>query len=338
MHHHIVALERIHQPLPEFTFAPPTTHTLTVYQRTEPEELHERIRDATIIIITVVKIDADALSPSVTPNLRLVAVMATGTDPVDLDACRKRGIRVTNCPAANIESVSEHAIALYFAARRRVVQLHNSILTEPSEWKAKNTLTHLLRYKDGNCPLTCQDEFMGIIGYGSLGKRIAQLGIALGMTVLIAARKSPTDPSELPPSNHEDRVPFDEVLRRSTVLVLCLPRTPETLNLISTSELQSMSPHAILINIARGGIVDEHALVTALQKGWIAGAATDVLAVEPAKSVDDSPLLGEQAKELNITVSPHLAWFSQRTMVNLSQIQKETVEGWVEGHEINVIV
>ena len=165
MHHNIVALERMHQPLPEFNFASPTTS----YERTDPSELHERIHDATIIVVTVVEIDAAALSPVVTPNLQLVAVMATGTDCVDVEACKARGLRVVNCPNANVDTVSEHAISLYFAARRRVVQMHAATMAEPSEWKAKKTLTRLMRFGDGKPPLSCQDEVLGILGYGSLG-------------------------------------------------------------------------------------------------------------------------------------------------------------------------
>lgn len=158
------------------------------------------------------------------------------------------------------------------------------------------------------------------------------------MEVLIAARKKRSSDSLLPPPNSQDRVPFDDVLRRATVLVVSLPRTPETLNLISTSELESMSPYAVIVNIARGGIVDEAALVKALRENRIAGYGTDVFEKEPAEGAADSPLLSEEAKDLNITVSPHLAWYAQRTMSNLGQILKETLEAWVDGHEINVVV
>ena len=160
------------------------------------------------------------------------------------------------------------------------------------------------------------------------------------MQVLIAARK-PSSSSDTPlpaPNPASDRVPFDQVLRRSTVLVICLPRLPETMNLVSTPEFNVMSKYATLINIARGGIVDEAALLTALKEHRIAGYGTDVFLTEPAEGEKDSPLLSDDAKELNITVSPHLAWYAARTMRNLGQILKDTVEGWVSGKEINVIV
>jgi len=175
-----------------------------------------------------------------------------------------------------------------------------------------------------------------------IGRRIADLGRALGMKVLIAARKR-TDTASLDgvlptPSTEGDRVPFDDVLRQATVLVLAIPRTPQTLNLISTAEFEKMHPYALLINIARGGIVDEAAVVQALKNKQIAGYATDVYQVEPLDGPEDTPLLAEGAKDLNITMTPHLAWFSQRTLKNLGDILKATVEGWGTGKEINVIV
>ncbi|KAF2728600.1 hypothetical protein EJ04DRAFT_516474 [Polyplosphaeria fusca] len=364
MHHEIVALECIHQPLPEsFHLDSPHTYTLTRYDRTDASQLAARLHNATIVIVTTVSIGAEVLAPDVTPALRLVAVMATGTDPVDVEACKKRGIRVTNCPAANLDSVSEHAISLYFAARRRTVLLDRATRQVPSEWMEKRTLTGKLRFSDGKPPLTCGDEVLGVVGYGGLGmcrvlrergkapwianvgtsgKRIAALGRALGMHVLIAARKQQvTDDGVsglLPLPNHGDRVPFEEVLRQSTFIVLSLPRNPQTLNLLSTPEFDIMSPYAVLVNIARGGIVDEAALLKALSDGRIAGYGTDVFEKEPAEGPDDSILLTNEAKDLNITMSPHLAWFSQRTMANLGQILKNTVEAWVHGTELNVIV
>lgn len=169
MHHEIVALEKQHQPLPVdgFSFA----HTLTAYQTTSTrDELHARIRNASIVITTTVKLDAETLHPDVSPRLRYIAVSATGTDPVDLEACRRRGIRVTNCPGANLDAVSEHAISLYFAARRRTVLLDRITRSQPSEWKREGSVNKYMRLPDGAPPLTCRDEVMGVIGYGGLGR------------------------------------------------------------------------------------------------------------------------------------------------------------------------
>lgn len=349
MHHEIVTFEANVQPLPQtFNFPSNTTYNLSAYKTNDASLFAARVRPATILIVSLVKLDAAILAPDVTPHLQYVAVMATGTDPVDLEACRKRGIRVTNCPAANLDAVSEHAISLYFAARRRTVLLDRLTRRVPSEWKATKSLVGHLKFADGKPPVTCGDEVMGIVGYGGLGKRIASLGRALGMQVLVASRKNtplgdalPTPTPALDPSSSstpEERVPFEDVLRRSTVLFLALPRTPQTVNLLSTPEFAQMTPYTILVNIARGGIVDEAAVVKALEDGQIAGYATDVFENEPAEGPDDSALLSKEAHDLNITLSPHLAWFSQRTLKNLSQILKNTIEAWVEDRPINVIV
>lgn len=177
------------------------------------------------------------------------------------------------------------------------------------------------------------------------GKRIAEVGRALGMRVCIAARKAPSttpplgDPDLLPtPNLDHGRIPFDQILRECTVLVLALPRNPETMNLLSMPEFTKMHPYAVLINIARGGIVDEAAVVQALKEKRIAGYATDVYQVEPVGGPEDTPLVSDEAKDLNITLSPHLAWFSQRTIKNLGDILKETVDSWAAGNDINVIV
>lgn len=167
------------------------------------------------------------------------------------------------------------------------------------------------------------------------------------MKVLVAARKNNTnvDPSldyarrALPTPNVEDgRVPFDDVLRQATVVVLSLPQNPQTLNLLSMAEFEKMHPYAVLINIARGGIVDESALVRALKEQHLAGYATDVYQIEPAGGPEDSPLLAEDAKDLNITLSPHLAWFSQRTLKNLGEVLKATVEAALRGELVHLIV
>ncbi|KAF2864914.1 glycerate dehydrogenase [Massariosphaeria phaeospora] len=352
MHHEIVALERLMQPLPpSFDFPPHVTYTLTSYDHTLPADVAARVRNATIIIVTTARIDAATLHPAVTPHLRLVAVMAAGTDPVDLAACRKRGLRVTNCPAANLDAVSESALSLYFAARRRTVLLDGLVRQVPSEWKTHGSLGKHLKFADGKPPLTCGDEVLGVVGYGGLGGCNNPVVVSRQLTTdgggCRQAHCSPrTRPGHASPHrraktalpHRDDRVPFDQVLRRCTVLVLSLPRNPETLNLLSTREFETMSPYAVLVNISRGGIVNEAAVVQALRAGQIAGYATDVFEQEPVEGPGDTPLLGDEAKGLNITLSPHLAWLSQRTVRNLGQILKDTVEAWVNEQEMNVVV
>jgi lactate dehydrogenase-like 2-hydroxyacid dehydrogenase len=151
------------------------------------------------------------------------------------------------------------------------------------------------------------------------------------MEVIISDRKSSITPSS-------NRVQFSEVLKRSTVLVIVVPKTKDTINLISEAELQTMNPHAVIINISRGGIVDEYAIMAALRKGMIAGYATDVFEVEPAEGAKDSPLLAPDARDLNLTLTPHVAWFGDVTRQNLMKILKENVEMFMAGVPHNVVV
>jgi glycerate dehydrogenase len=162
------------------------------------------------------------------------------------------------------------------------------------------------------------------------GKRLAAILQALGMQVLIADRRHTTSP------RHE-RTPFAEVLRQSTVIVVVVPKTGDTTNLISGQELGEMNRQVVIVNISRGGIVNEAAVVAALKNGTIAGYATDVFAVEPAEGGKDSPLLGEDARGVNLTLSPHVAWFGERTRRNLVEMLQQNVEMYMAGIPQNVI-
>lgn len=164
MEHHVVGLEEVHVPYP--TFSVP----FTAHHYTSQEELQERVKDATVIIATTVKLNADTLSAEKTPRLQMIAVMAAGTDLVDFEACRKRGIVVSNCPHASSEVVGDHAIGLYFAARRKTVMMHTRTMAVPSEWKAKGSIAGYLKDSAGNTPISAADEVCGIIGYGALGE------------------------------------------------------------------------------------------------------------------------------------------------------------------------
>jgi glycerate dehydrogenase len=164
------------------------------------------------------------------------------------------------------------------------------------------------------------------------------------MTVLVAARKGAA--VDTIPVTNEQRTPFTEVLRRSSVLVLCLPRNPETINMISDDEFQTMSRKTIVINVTRGGIVDEHALLRALKGGLIDGCAMDVFLKEPSGAGDywkegDSPILRlseAEADEINLLVTPHVAWYAGTTIENYLQTFKQNVENWCSGKLSNVVV
>lgn len=185
-----------------------------------------------------------------------------------------------------------------------------------------------------------------MVGYGAVGKLIARLCLALGMKVLISQRKgdaaAPTS-TETPTNGYQEgvegagqggepaRVPFTEVLTQATVLFLALPLTPQSAGLISSPELAQMRPDAVVVNVSRGGIADEAAVVSALRSRALFGYSTDVFAREPAGGGDDSPLLGEGARGLNLTLTGHLAWFSGTTMSNQVRRVKENLRAFQEG-------
>ncbi|KAI1137818.1 hypothetical protein F5Y05DRAFT_419256 [Hypoxylon sp. FL0543] len=353
----VVALETFFVPVPAFALPAPYTYELREYARTRPDQVAERIRDADVLIMTVLPIGADVLRPEVSPRLRMVAVVASGTDSVDLAACRRRGIVVANTPHCNAVSVAEHALALYFAARRSVVLSHT--LVRAGAWPRMGVLQEVLNGPDGRPPRTCREETLGIVGYGAVGKALEAAAKGLGMKVLIAGRKgSPTVPNGRATDGEngsvskvleataagspmktstpgtedsaapEGRTAFDTLIRESSVIALCLPRSPETLNLISEAELDAMKPYAVIVNVSRGGIVDEKALVAALKARKIAGYGTDVYEQEPA-SAENSPLVGPDTADLNVVTTPHVAWCASDTIDNYNRATKENIEGWL---------
>lgn len=163
------------------------------------------------------------------------------------------------------------------------------------------------------------------------------LARALGMTVRISARKDPKDTGLSNGVPSEERTPFETIIKKSSVIFVAVPLTESTRHIISTPELEMMPHHAVVINVSRGGVVDEQAIVEALKEKRIAGAATDVFREEPA-GPETSPLLGDEAKDINLVVTPHLAWLAQKTWVNQSQMLKGIVEEWSAGRQFNVIV
>ena len=255
---------------------------------------------------------------------------------------RGRGVTVTKCPAGNVDAVTEHFLGLYFASRKRIAQVHETV-TKTSQWVEKESLTKLW---PGGPPLGAKQETLGIMGYGTLGSRLEKLAQAIGFReVLVSERKNA---SKVRPG----RVSFEDALKRSTVLGICLPKEQNTIDLIGEEELKMMRKEALIINVARGGIVNETALAKALKEGWIAGAATDVLEKEPG-GPGTSALLPDlskgEEKVPNLTIcksfsvpvpsmfltSPrsaaHIAWFSQSTIENYQRLLKEGIEGWAAG-------
>lgn len=319
-HLNIVALETIYTPLPRLNLPGQHTFTIKEYTRSSIDDIPARIHEAHILITTAIPLNAHALSAEVSPNVRLIAVMASGTDSVDLAACSARGIRVLSSPNCNAGTVAEHAVALYFALRRSLLPTMSAL--RAGAWPREGTLM-TRAYAAGHAPRACHQETAAIVGYGGVGRKLEMLLEGLGMKVLVAARKG----AGLPPG----RVPFNEALKMATVVVLCCPRSPETIGLIGAAELTSMQPDALLINISRGGIVDETALADALGSGRIAGAGVDVFEKEPA-SAQTSPLLRKEMDGLNLVLTPHTAWVSTGTTINYQRVLQENIEDFLLGN------
>ncbi|KAJ0310949.1 uncharacterized protein N0V96_008767 [Colletotrichum fioriniae] len=349
-HHVIVKLETIHVPPPEVNdgdLGAGVTHEVIGYEYTRPSEsavAAARALPASVLITTTVPINKETLGEA--PYLKCIITETVGTDHIDLEECRRRGVTVIYSPNATVEAVSEHALGLYFSSRRRFVTLHNTMMDHAegrsNPWRTKGSMSSLLLDSEGRPPHTCGNEVVGMIGYGPIGQRVAKMCRALGMEVLVAARKKNTAPvvngngvtataataavSAQPNGNGDThRTPFAEVIRRATTLFLIVPLTAETRNLIGEAEMAMMRPDAVIINVGRGGTVNEAALVAALREGRISGAATDVYEIEPAGSGRDSVLLGEEAKGLNLTLTPHLAWCADQTRVNIRRVVGENV-------------
>lgn len=351
--HHIVVLESIHAPLPAFDFP----HDITLYPRTQPSEVAERVKDASIVIACVTPVTPEHLDQS--PTLGCLSIMAVGISWVQRAEFAKRGVTVTNCPAGNVDAVGEHVLALYFASRKRVGELDVAVKSG-LEWKQQGTLTRRWA-KHGERPLPplgCKQETLGILGYGNLGKRIEKLAKAVGFgEVLVSDRKGAEQV-------REGRTPFQDVMKRSTTIVVCVPKENDTIGLIGEQEFGVMRKDALVINVARGGIVDEAALARALRQGRIQGAATDVLEDEPGGKgtspllpdveAGDEPVPNLVICELllpsaqpwtvssNLEIAPHIAWFTQSTIANYQQMLKEGIECYVNstlGEDVvNIVV
>ena len=296
---------------------PAFAHDWVEFDETTPGEVAERLAQATIAICNKVSLRADALSQL--PNLRLIAVAATGVDNVDLAFCRSHNIAVCNTRGYAANSLPEHALMLMLALRRNFIAYRNDV--KNGRWH-EAPLFCLLDHPIGDL----KGSTLGIVGFGALGKSMAQLGRAIGMDVLVAERKNAA-------AVRDGRVAFAEVLQRSDVISLHCPLTEETKNLIGASELGQMKRDAILINTARGGLIDDHALLEALREGRIAGAGIDVLRNEPPR--EGNPLL--EVDMPNLIVTPHNAWASRQAMQTLADQLIDNLEAFVRGEPRNLV-
>ena len=294
---------------------PDFAHQWEEYPTTSAEQTAERLKDATIAITNKVLLSRAILERL--PGLKMVAVAATGTDNVDIEYCRERGIVVSNIRNYSVHTVPEHVFMLMLALRRNLLAFHADVRN--GAWQTAQQfclLTHPVH--------DLYRTTLGIVGRGAIGKAVEQIALAFGMKVLFAEHKGA---GEIRPGY----TAFDTVLRDSDVITLHLPLNAQTRHLISTAEFALMKPGALLINTARGGLVDEAALLDALRSGRIGGAGFDVLGKEPPR--EGNPLL--ELDLPNFILTPHIAWSGRNAMQSLADQLIANIEAYAAGSPLN---
>jgi glycerate dehydrogenase len=290
---------------------------LEVFARTPADSVVERARGAAVVVTNKTVLDGAALEKL--PELRGISVLATGYNVVDVTAAQARGIPVCNVPAYSTASVAEHAVALMLELSHHV-GLHARAVRDGEWWRSPD----FTFWKEPLVELA--GKTLGIVGFGAVGRRVGALGLALGMNVLATPSRRVPEPPE--------GVEFsaaDPLFSRSDVVTLHCPLTPETARLVRRERLATMKRGALIVNTARGGLVDEDDLVRALETGALGGAALDVLSVEPPPP--DHPLL----RAPRCIVTPHQAWTTFAARKRLLEATVENVRAILAGHPINVV-
>jgi glycerate dehydrogenase len=317
--HKIVFLDR-RTIAPQIVLRRPAfEHSMIEHQQTAPDEVVERLRGASIAIVNKVQLTADMLAKL--PDLKLIAMAATGTDCVDKPYCQAHGIAVSNIRGYALNTVPEHTFALMLALRRSIVPFRADVLA--GEWQKSGQFcffNHPVRDLGG--------MRLGIIGEGVLGQRVADIARAFGMIVMFAAHKGKTGLGPL-------YTPWDQVLETSDVITLHSPLTPDTRHMIGLPEFRQMKRKPLLINTARGGLVVEEDLETALEEGLISGAGVDVTSPEPPPA--DSVLM-RMARRPNVIVTPHIAWASDEAQQSLADQLIDNIENFVAGKPTNLVM
>ncbi|MFM0287034.1 D-2-hydroxyacid dehydrogenase [Paraburkholderia megapolitana] len=299
----------------------PFPHEFELFDGTTTAEVPSRIQSADIVITNKVRLTAHDIAGA--KNLKMVAVAATGTDHVDLQACAARDVVVSNIRNYAMQTVPEHTFALIFALRRSLVAYRDAV--RAGRWLESGQFCFFdFPIKD------LKGSTLGIIGDGVLGRAVADIGRALGMRVLFSAYKDRTDMGPL-------YTPFDELLRQSDVITLHCPLTPATRNLIGEPQfalIERGGRRPLIMNTARGGLVDEPAVVAALKAGHIAGVGFDVVTTEPLPA--DHPF-NEVLDHPAFILTPHVAWASDEAVQCLADQLIGNIVAFVEGRLAHVV-
>ena len=296
---------------------PAFAHTWIEHEATAQHEVAERLADATIAIVNKRRLSAAIIAGL--PALQMVAIAATGYNNVDLDACRARGIVVSNVRGYARETVPEHVFALLLALARQIGPFHRSVAA--GRWQKSEQFCYF------DYPIRdLAGQTLGLLGSGTLGQGVARIAAAFGMRVVLGEHKGAA-------ACRDGYLPFERLIREADVISLHCPLTDTTRHLIGAPELAAMKPTAILINTARGGLVDEAALADALRARQIGGAGFDVLTEEPPVA---NPLLAPDLLDAgNFILTPHVAWSSREAMQTLADQLIDNIEAFVAGAAVN---
>lgn len=309
----VVFLDRDSLPVPVPVLPFPARYL--EYPATSVDEIVERCASARIVISNKVPFDRDTLRRL--PELKLLAIAATGYNHVDLDACREQGVAVCNIRHYGDSTVAEHAFALMLALMKNLPAYQRDVAA--GVWQQSRQFCHF------GAPIRdLRGATLGIVGAGGIGQTLAGMARAFGMRVLFAERKGR-------PDARPGYVGFETLLAESDVVSLHCPLTEDTRLLIAQPELMAMKPGALLINTSRGGLVDEAALVAALKYGQLGGAGFDVLSSEPPSA--DNPLL--KVRLPNLIVTPHVGWASREAMTRLAEQLVANIAAFVAGEARN---
>jgi len=287
-----------------------------IYDATGSGQVAERIQDAEVVVSNKVMLTAEHIAQA--KNLKLICIAATGTNNVDLDAAQERGVTVCNVRSYATPSVVQHVFALILNLVRRIPDYQRAV--QQGRWQQSDQFCLL------DFPIAeLQEKVLGIVGYGELGQAVAKTAECFGMQVLIAQRPGSDSVST-------DRIPLKSLLPQIDILSLHCPLSDNTRDLIGKQELQWMKPDALLINTARGGIVDELALAEALRHGQIGGAGIDVLSEEPPR---ENPLFASDLS--NLILTPHIAWASQAARQRLLDQVAENISAFYADKAQNTV-
>ena len=290
----------------------------TSYVRTAYEEIAPRIGDAEFVLLNKCRMDEQILSQC--PNLKWVGIIATGTDNLDLEACRRHGVSVANVPGYSTYSVAQMTFSLLLAICQCAERYDRAV--KDGFWQLGIPQSYGLLPQ-----MELYGKTFGVYGYGSIGRQSARIAKAFGMRVLVCTRTVRPEYA----ADGVEFVDFDTLLRQSDVLSLHCPATPQTRGLISAEALQKMKRGAILLNTARGALVEEAAVTEALHTGQLGFYGADAFATEPLPA--DSPL----RREPHALLTPHIAWTTKEALQNLMDITTQNLSSFLDGNGEHIV-